>query len=113
MTHNIDVAVIGGGPAGAVTATLVAEAGYEVALFERRSFPRFQVGESLVPAVNLTLEKLRVLDELEDLGFPRKHGVQFFSPKGPSRPFYFSEVSDPRMHHTWQVHFIVATACIR
>jgi len=105
MVKNIehDVAIIGGGPAGAALGTMLAQAGHDVAIFERRKFPRFHVGESLVPAVNLTLEKLGVLDQMDGRGFPTKPGVQFFSPKGPSQPFYFSEVDDPRMHTTWQV----------
>ena len=98
-----DVAVIGGGPAGTVVATLLAGSGHSVTLFEMKGFPRFHIGESLVPAVNLTLEKLGLLSAMDDAGFQRKHGVQFFSPKGPSRPFYFSEARDPRMHQTWQV----------
>jgi len=95
--------IVGGGPAGASLGTLVARSGHRVGLFERHSFPRFHVGESLVPAVNLTLDKLGVLEQMDGRGFPRKHGVQFFSPKGAARPFYFSEVDDPRMHTTWQV----------
>lgn len=103
MKRNSDIAIIGGGPAGAAVGTLVARAGFEVALFETGAFPRFHIGESLIPAANLILEKLGVLDALDGLGCPRKHGVQFFSPRGPGRPFYFSEATDPRMHRTWQV----------
>ncbi len=103
VTDRHDVVVVGGGPGGAAVATLCAKAGLDVVLYERQAFPRFQIGESLVPAVNLTLERLGVLGQMDARGFPTKHGVQFFSAKGPTRPFYFSEVEDPRMHSTWQV----------
>lgn len=101
--RSFDVVIIGGGPAGATAAAMLAKAGHGVGLFERHAFPRFRVGESLVPAVNLILEKLGVLERMDEIGFPQKHGVQFFSSNGPSRPFYFSEVRDERMHNTWQV----------
>jgi flavin-dependent dehydrogenase len=100
---DFDVVVMGGGPGGSAIATLAAAAGHTVALYEKQAYPRFQVGESLVPACNLMLQKLGVLDQMDARRFPRKHGVQFFSPTGATRPFYFSEVSDPRMHSTWQV----------
>ena len=101
--RSFDVVIIGGGPAGSTAAAMLAKSGHQVALFDRHSFPRFHVGESLVPAVNLTLEKLGVRERMDEIGFPRKHGVQFISPSGPGRPFYFSEGRDARMHSTWQV----------
>ena len=103
MTASSDVIIIGGGPAGSVAGALLARAGYQVELLEAQGFPRFHVGESLIPAVNLTLERLGVLDRMDAMGYPRKFGVQFYSPKGPGRPFYFSEATDERMHQTWQV----------
>jgi flavin-dependent dehydrogenase len=103
VQRSFEVVIIGGGPAGSALAALLAKAGRRVALFERRAFPRFHVGESLIPAVNLTLERLGLLEAMDARGFVRKHGVQFFSPRGPSRPFYFAEVEDPRLHSTWQV----------
>lgn len=103
MIDRSEVVIIGGGPAGATAASLLAQAGKEVAVFEKSHFPRFHIGESLVPAVNIILERLGLLETVQGMGFPVKNGVQFFSPKGAGRPFYFSETDDPRTHSTWQV----------
>ncbi len=103
MSSDFQVLVIGGGPGGAAVASLLAKEGLQVALFEKSTFPRFHVGESLVPAVNQTLEKLGVLDRMLASSFPRKQGVQFFSPKGPTKPFYFEEIGVPILDGTWQV----------
>ena len=73
-----DVIVIGGGPAGSTVAALVAEAGHNVQLFERENFPRFSIGESLMPDTYWTFKRLGVLDKLKASAFPRKHSVQFF-----------------------------------
>ena len=55
---NPDVIVIGGGPAGATTSTLIAQHGYRVQLFERDRFPRFHIGESLIPETYWVLQRL-------------------------------------------------------
>jgi flavin-dependent dehydrogenase len=47
--NNVDVVVIGGGPAGSTASTLLAQQGYRVKLYERDRFPRFHIGESLIP----------------------------------------------------------------
>ena len=87
-----DVIVIGGGPAGSTVAALVAEAGHNVQLFERENFPRFSIGESLMPDTYWTFKRLGVLDKLKASAFPRKHSVQFFGKSGRgSAPFYFSD----------------------
>src|SRR5262245_33047426 len=72
-----DVAVIGGGPGGSTVATHLARAGRSVALFERETFPRFKVGESLVPATMLLLERLGALESVAKGGFQVKYGATF------------------------------------
>lgn len=70
-----DVLVIGGGPAGSTTATCLAQGGLRVALVEREAFPRFHVGESLLPANIPLLERLGVLDRVKAAGFITKYGA--------------------------------------
>ncbi len=99
-----DVIVIGGGPAGSTTAALLAEMGRETILFERELFPRFHIGESLMPDTYWTFARLGVLDELKKSAFPQKHSVQFFGGSGRgSAPFYFSENNPHESAMTWQV----------
>ena len=101
---DADVVVIGGGPAGATTATLVAARGYRVQLFERDRFPRFHVGESLVPETYWVLKRLDMLPKMRQSPFVRKHSVQFFSGNGkPSAPFYFWDNKPHECSQTWQV----------
>jgi len=72
-----DALVIGGGPGGATAATLLAQRGRTVLLVEKEIFPRFHIGESLLPYNRPLFEELGVLEALEQAGFPRKFGAQF------------------------------------
>jgi len=99
-----DVVVIGGGPAGATTAALVAEAGLDVLVLERAAAPRFHVGESLIPETYHTLQRLGLLERLKDSAYPKKYSVQFVNESGKeSRPFYFDEYDPHESSQTWQV----------
>lgn len=88
--QRVDVAIIGGGPGGSSTAAFLAERGLSVALFERDVFPRFHVGESLMPATMLLLEELGVRQEIDAHGFQVKYGASFIDEEnGGVQTFYF------------------------
>lgn len=99
-----DAIIIGGGPAGTTSATLLADKGHRVLLVEKTTFPRYHVGESLMPFCWFTLKRLGVLDRMEEIGFTRKHSVQFATTDGKvSAPFYFFQHFDHPAATTWQV----------
>ncbi len=104
QSDSTDVIVVGGGPAGATTATLIAQQGFNVTLFERERFPRYHIGESLIPETFWVLERLKMLDKLRDSCFVKKHSVQFITDKGVlSEPFYFADNKQHESSQTWQV----------
>jgi flavin-dependent dehydrogenase len=103
MSEN-NLIVVGGGPAGSTVATLLARRGYAVTLLEREHFPRFQIGESLLPYNNDLLRELGVWDEVAAQGFVEKHGAEFTTGSGaPSARFCFRRALDDRYWHTFQV----------
>ena len=99
-----DAIVIGGGPAGATTASVLGQYGRHVLVLEKDSFPRYHVGESLLPYCYFPLERIGALDKIKQHGFTQKYSVQFVSPRGKqSQPFYFFEHFDHEAAQTWQV----------
>ncbi|MCX7402578.1 MAG: NAD(P)/FAD-dependent oxidoreductase [Planctomycetia bacterium] len=104
LPDRTDVVVIGGGPAGATTATLLAQKGHRVTLLERERFPRFHIGESLIPETFWVLERLGLLPQMRASQFVEKHSVQFVNEKGTvSEPFYFADHKPQESSRTWQV----------
>jgi len=99
-----DVIVIGGGPGGSTAASVLASKGRSVVLLEREKFPRYHIGESLLPYAYFTLERLGVLDKMKDSHFTKKYSVQFVSSRGKlSVPFYFFQQLKHEASMTWQV----------
>ncbi len=104
MESEHDVIVIGGGPAGSTAAALLADAGRRVLLIEKAFFPRYHVGESLMPFCWFTLDRLGLTAKMDEIGFVQKQSVQFVTPDGSqSRPFYFYQHKDHPSSITWQV----------
>jgi flavin-dependent dehydrogenase len=103
-TSVCDVIVIGAGPAGSAAGALLAEQGLRVVMLEREKFPRYHIGESLLPFTCFPLKRLGLLDRMRQSEFVKKYSVQFVSPSGKaSQPFYFSTRYEAEVAQTWQV----------
>jgi flavin-dependent dehydrogenase len=99
-----DAIVVGAGPAGSTTAALLAEKGRDVLVVEKEKFPRYHVGESLMPFCYFPLQRLGLVDTLMESANPRKYCVQFVREDGfLSQPFYFFQHFDHPSSTTWQV----------
>ncbi len=99
-----DAMVIGGGPAGSTVAALLAEKGHRVMLLEKARFPRYHVGESLMPFCWFTLDRLGLAGRMDEVGYQQKKSVQFATTDGRiSAPFYFFQHLDHPAATTWQV----------
>lgn len=95
--ESFDVVVVGGGPAGATAATVVAMRGHRVLLLEKEVFPRYQIGESLLPStVHGICRMLGVADEMGRAGFQLKRGGTFRWGSNP-QPWLFSFALSPRL----------------
>ncbi|MEP7209306.1 MAG: NAD(P)/FAD-dependent oxidoreductase [Alphaproteobacteria bacterium] len=76
-TETCDIAIIGAGPAGAVSSALLAEKGWNVRVFERQHFPRFSIGESMLCQTMQLLEEIGLYEDVKAAGFQFKDGAAF------------------------------------
>jgi flavin-dependent dehydrogenase len=99
-----DVIMIGGGPAGTASAAVLAERGHRVLVLERERFPRYHIGESLLPFTFYPLQRLGLVEKMRNSQFVKKYSVQFVAPSGKaSQPFYFFTRYSDDVAQTWQV----------
>jgi len=100
--RTVDVVVIGAGPAGTVAASYLKKQGYDVIILEKEKFPRFQIGESLLPCCMEHLDQSGLLDAVVPKNFQKKTGAAFM--KGDKRSeFFFEEQYTSGWTWTWQV----------
>lgn len=101
---DCDVAVLGGGPAGASAGATLARAGHRVVLLERDRFPRFHIGESLLASTNEAFAKLGIAEAVRAAGFPQKWGATFLTFDGSIERYAdFASANDVRQPQTFQV----------
>jgi flavin-dependent dehydrogenase len=104
VTYDFDFAVVGGGPAGSSAAISLAQHGHSVVLFERETFPRFHIGESLLATANEAFATLGVADKIAAANFPEKWGARLITHDGKSgRGVNFADVREVRRPQTYQV----------
>jgi flavin-dependent dehydrogenase len=100
--EKVDVLVIGAGPAGTVAASIVNKAGYKVKIVEKQKFPRFVIGESLLPRCMEALEEAGFLDAVGANKFQEKFGAKFVK-DGRTADYFFADQFTPGWNWTWQV----------
>ncbi len=101
-TEKVDVLVIGAGPAGTVAASIVNKAGFKVKIVEKQKFPRFVIGESLLPRCMEALTEAGFVEAVEAKGFQKKFGAKFVK-NGVICDYYFSDQFTDGWNWTWQV----------
>src|SRR5215475_10559754 len=99
-----DVAIVGGGPAGSTAAALLASAGRRIVLFEREKFPRFHIGESLLPFSMKAFTRVGLHEKFLRAGFLKKYGGEIMGACSDSgTKFYFKDGYRSKTDHSYQV----------
>ena len=101
-TEKVDVLVIGAGPAGTVAASIVNQAGFKVKIVEKQQFPRFVIGESLLPRCMEALSEAGFLEAVKKKGFQEKFGAKFVK-NGKVCDYLFADQFTAGWNWTWQV----------
>ena len=101
-TQNVDVLVIGAGPAGCVSAAYLHKKGLNVQVVEKTKFPRFVIGESLLPRSMEQFKEVELFDCLNAMNFEKKHGARFIRGDEVCH-FDFSKKFTEGWDWTWQV----------
>ena len=101
-SEQVDVLVIGAGPSGTVAASIIKKAGYSVKIVEKMTFPRFVIGESLLPRCMEALEEAGFLDAVKEMKFQEKFGAKFVN-NGKVSDFFFADQYTKGWTWTWQV----------
>lgn len=102
QTEKTDVLVIGAGPAGTVAASIVHQAGFKVRIVEKMKFPRFVIGESLLPRCMEALDEAKFLNAVKARGFQEKNGAKFVK-NGKVCDYQFADQFTQGWKWTWQV----------
>jgi len=101
---NWDCIVIGGGPAGSCASTVLAQKNRRVVVFEKEKFPRYHIGESMMPLCYFPLQRVGLIEKMKGSHYVKKYSVQFVNSNGKlSHPFYFFKYLDHESAVTWQV----------
>ena len=103
QTDKVDVLVIGAGPSGTVAASIINRAGFKVVIVEKEKFPRFVIGESLLPKCMEPLEEAGFLDVLQKQGYQEKFGAKFVNSEQQVMDFNFANQFGNGRTWTWQV----------
>src|SRR3984957_5981700 len=93
MAEFFDIVIVGGGPAGSTAGTLLGQRGWNVAIFEKEKYPRFKIGESLLPGSLCTFERMGVKEKIDRADVIVKYGGKILTACGtPAKRFFFSNV---------------------
>ncbi len=98
-----DVFIIGGGPAGSIAAIKLVNAGFHVEVVEKSTFPRFVIGESLLPRCNELLDEVGILELVKNAGFQIKGGVTFQNEENESKIIHFKDNEGQKHNSSFQV----------